>query len=510
MNPSFFFEGDRMRLRKLIKDQYFWYTTIAAIISCIFAYAPQITAGFPAPLHTDPMTAYYMAGYRLFLPLAVIFASWRWGSRVGWYLCLVVGGAIIISVFINSKFPNIIIDFLDITLAVVLGWMVGRQSEFKKRLEATTAELKSNSQKLTQEISDRKRVEQQYQLIADHTADIIYKLFIKDGKFNYISPSTERILGYTQSEGLAMKLTDLLTPESFQKQNAELMAAMQQGITSATLQLELKHKDRRIIPFEVHASLVFDDKGQPAEIVGVARDITERRKMEEQLTMQDRLASIGQLTSGMAHELNNPLTSIINFSSLLLKKETDEETRLDITTIHHEAQRIAGIVKNLLAFSRKQPQQKQPTDINECIRKVLEMRAYEQQVNNIKVQVSYDRQLPFITANSAQLEQVFFNIVINAEYFMIEAHKEGKLDIITQRDGDIVRILFTDNGPGISEENIKSVFSPFFTTKEAGRGTGLSLSICQGIVNEHGGKIYVKNDESGGATFVIELPVNGK
>ena len=499
-----------MRFKQLTKDQYFWYSAITAVLAVLFAYAPQITAALPSPLHTEPQTAYYMAGYRLLLPLAVIFASWRWGAKVGWFLCLVVGAAILISVFINSKFPIIMIDFLDIVLAVVLGWMVGRQGEFKQQLEVTTAELRNNSQKLTQEISDRKQVEQQYQLIADHTADIIYKMSIKDGKFNYVSPSTERILGYTQSEGLGMKLMDLLTPDSFQKQNAELMAAMQQNITSATLHLDLKHKDGRVIPFEVHASMVFDEKGKPAEIVGVARDITERKKMEEQLIMQDRLASIGALTSSMAHELNNPLTSIINFSSLLLKKETDEETRQDITSIHQEAQRIAGIVKNLLSFSRKHPQQKQPTDINECIRKVVQMRAYEQRVNNIKVQVNYDPQLPLITANSSQLEQVFFNIVINAEYFMIEAHKEGKLDITTRRERNIILVTFTDNGPGIPEENIKSVFSPLFTTKEAGRGTGLSLSICQAIINEHGGRIWVKSGEPAGATFVIELPVGNQ
>lgn len=499
-----------MRVKKLLKEQYFWYTAITTILAVLLAYAPQITSGFSAPFHTEPQTAFYMAGYRVLLPLAVIFAAWRFGAKVGLYLCLVIGATVLVSVFINSKFPNIIIDFLDIAIAIWLGWIVGRQGGLKQRLEITAAELKNNSQKLIQEISTRKQAEDQYRLIADHTADIIYKMSITDGKFNYISPSTERILGYTQSEGLALKLTDLLTPESYQKQSSELMMALQKGITSATLELYLKHKDGRIIPFEVHASMVFNEKGQPVEIVGVARDITERRKMEEQLVMQDRLASIGELTSGMAHELNNPLTSIINFSSLLLKKESDEETRQDITSIHHEAQRIAGIVKNLLAFTRKQPQQKQPTDINECIRKVLEMRAYEQQVNNIKVHVSYDPQLTPITANSSQLEQVFFNIVINAEYFMIEAHKAGKLEITTQRDGDIIRVLFTDNGPGISEENIKSVFSAFFTTKEAGRGTGLSLSICQGIINEHGGRIYVKSAETGGATFVIELPVDEK
>jgi PAS domain S-box-containing protein len=499
-----------MSASKILKDQYFWYTTMAAILACLFAYAPQITANWPALLHTEPQTAYYVAGYRVFLPLAVIFAAWRFGIQGGLFVNVITGVVIITSVFINSKFPNIIIDFADIGLGFVLSWMIGRQGELKSRLEETTMELKNNSIKLISEIAERKRAEEQYKLIADHTADIIYKMSLKDGAFNYVSPSTTRILGYTPSEGLAMKLADLLTAESYQKQNSELVTAMQKGVTSATLHLDLKHKDGHIIPFEVHASMVFDEKKQPREIVGVARDITERKKMEEQLIVQDRLASIGQLTSGMAHELNNPLTSIINFSSLILKRNLDEENRQDVATINEEAQRIAGIVKNLLSLSRKQPQQKQPTNINDCIRKVLEMRAYEQQVNNIRVNVSFDPLLAPVMANSSQLEQVFFNIVINAEYFMLQAHKEGKLEITTKKDGDIIRALFTDNGPGILPENIKSVFSPFFTTKEAGRGTGLSLSICQGIINEHGGRIHVESGQNGGATFIVELPVIGK
>jgi two-component system NtrC family sensor kinase len=134
-------------------------------------------------------------------------------------------------------------------------------------------------------------------------------------------------------------------------------------MSSITHQLELIHKDGHIIPFEVHASFVYNEKGEPAEIVGVARDITERKKMEEQLIVQDRLTSIGQLTSGLAHELNNPLTSVISFSSLLLKRKFAEDTKQDVKIINGEAQRIADIVKNLLTFSRKQPQEKQPTNI---------------------------------------------------------------------------------------------------------------------------------------------------
>jgi PAS domain S-box-containing protein len=495
-------------LKKVIKTQYFWYAAVSAIMAGLFAYAPQITAGLPAPFHTEPLTPYYLSGYRLLLPLAVLFAAWKFGIKGGLIVCFLVGPAILISVFINSKFPNILIDILDIALGLVLSWMVGTQSNTKRRLEETAGELEKNTQKLKSEVGERKRAEEQYKLIADHTADIIYKLSLKEQRFNYVSPSAERTLGYTTAEALAIKLTDLLTADSLIKQNTELVSAIHKGYSSATLQLDLKHKDGHIIPFEVHSELIFDENNQPAEIVGVARDITKRKKMEEQLMMQDRLASLGQLTSGMAHELNNPLTSIINFSTLLLKKDLDEDTRQDIETINEEAQRIAGSVKNLVTFSRKQPLQKQLTNINDTIRKVLDMRKYEQQVNNIKVITNYDPNLPLVLANAPQLEQVFFNITINAEYFMVEANKQGVLEITTKKDGNNVCAVFTDNGPGISPENQKRLFSPLFSTKEAGKGTGLSMSISRGIVLEHNGRLYIDDKTGKGATFVIELPAS--
>lgn len=357
------------------------------------------------------------------------------------------------------------------------------------------------------DITERKRSEEKYRLIAEYSADVIYKLSIKEEQFNYVSPSAERLLGYTEKEALAIKLRDVLTPESYEKQRNELQIDLRSGKPSSTLQLEVFHKDGYVIPFEVHASLVRDEEGEPVEIVGVARDLTERKKIEEQLIMQDRLASIGQLTSGLAHEINNPLTSVIGYSSLLLNRKLAEDIRQDLKVICNEAERIASIVKNLLTFARKQSQEKQPTNINECIQKVLEMRAYEQKVNNILVNFRLDPDLPQIMGNSSQLQQVFFNIVINAEFFMLEARRKGTLKITTEKAGNSVRALFADNGPGISGENMRRLFTPFFTTKEAGKGMGLSLSICLGIITEHGGRIWAESEPGRGTTFILELPI---
>jgi PAS domain S-box-containing protein len=492
---------------KLMKTRYFWFVAIPAFLAALAAFAPQLTGAFGITLRSEWQVSYYSAAYRLMLPTAVLLAAWRYRVKGGLTVCAIISPIIIASVIVNSRFPNAWIDLADITISIIASWMVGKQAETKQRLVKTSAELKQQSTALKMEVSERKRAEEQYQLIAEHTADIIYKLTIKDEKFTYVSPSSKRLLGYTEQEGLAIKLTDILTPASYKKQHIELLKDIQNGNSSSILQLDLVHKDGRVIPFEVHANFVYNAKGEPEEIVGVARDITERKKMENQLIEQDRLASIGQLTSGLAHEINNPLTSIISLSSLLLQKKFAADTRQDIQIINDEAQRIAGIVKNLLNFSRKQPQEMMLTNINECIQKVLDMHTYEQKVNNIQVNTYFAPDLPRVMGNRSQLEQVFFHIVMNAEFFMLQAHQKGTLDITTEKAGKYIRALFADDGPGIPRDNIKQLFAPFFTTKEAGKGTGLSLSICLGIITEHGGKLYADSEPDKGATFIIELPV---
>ena len=263
------------------------------------------------------------------------------------------------------------------------------------------------------------------------------------------------------------------------------------------------------IYLEETTSPILNEKGELIGSVGVARDITERKRAQEQLMLTDRLASIGELASGIAHELNNPLTSVIGFSQLLMERDIADDMKEDLSLINSEAQRTAGIVKNLLTFARKHAPVKQLSQINNVIEDVLRLRAYEQKVNNIEVKRQLAANLPEIMVDYFQMQQVFLNIIINAEYFMIQAHNRGTLTITTQRLDNTVRVSVADDGPGIPKENLSRIFTPFFTTKEVGKGTGLGLSICHGIVAEHEGRIYARSRLGKGATFVVELPIDG-
>jgi len=255
-------------------------------------------------------------------------------------------------------------------------------------------------------------------------------------------------------------------------------------------------------------SPIFDENGEVVGIVHITRDVTEQKQQNERLMMTDRLASIGELAAGTAHELNNPLTSVIGFSQLLMERDIPDDIREDLNLIYSEAQRAAGVIKNLLAFARKHAPVKQLNQINNTIEDVLKLRAYEHKVNSIEVQRQLAPDLPEIEVDYFQMQQVFLNIIINAEYFMTEAHKRGTLTITTKKQNSTARISIADDGPGISKENLSRIFDPFFTTKEAGKGTGLGLSICHGIVAKHGGQMYARSQPGKGATIVIELPIN--
>ncbi len=259
---------------------------------------------------------------------------------------------------------------------------------------------------------------------------------------------------------------------------------------------------------EVSTSPIFDEKGGVKGTVHIMRDISERKQMEQQLMLTDRLASVGELASGVAHELNNPLTSVIGFSQLLMEGEIPTAIKEDLGLINSEAQRAASIVKNLLTFARKHAAVKQPTKINNLIEDVLKLRAYEQKVNNIEIIKNLASDIPEIMLDYFQVQQVFLNIIINAEFFMTEAHHRGLLTITTEKIGRIVRVTFADDGPGIAQENLNRIFDPFFTTKEVGKGTGLGLSICHGIITEHNGTIHAESGVGKGATFIIELPLS--
>jgi len=213
------------------------------------------------------------------------------------------------------------------------------------------------------------------------------------------------------------------------------------------------------------------------------------------------------MASGIAHELNNPLASIIGLSEMLTEEDLPDNIREDVTTLNSEAQRAAGIVKNMLSFARNHTSVKQPTQMNKVVEDVLKLRAYYRMVNNITVERKLDPELPDIMADYFQMQQVFLNIILNAEQSMAESHGKGTLKITTEKVGRMVRLTFSDDGPGIPQQNLSRVFDPFFTTKEVGKGTGLGLSICYGIVTAHNGRIYAQSDFGKGATFIVELPI---
>ena len=239
----------------------------------------------------------------------------------------------------------------------------------------------------------------------------------------------------------------------------------------------------------------------------VLRDVTEEHLMQERLLQSEKMASVGQLVSGVAHELNNPLTGVTGFAQLLLNRDLDEQTRRDVQTIYSEAERAAKIVQNLLSFARRRKAQKGLVNLNTLLERVLELRSYDLHVKNIDLELDLDPRLPLTMSDPDQIQQVFFNIITNAEHAMLSAHGGGKLKVRSRAEKGFILLSFSDDGVGIPPENLRRVFDPFFTTKEGGQGTGLGLTISYGIVDDHAGRIRVESRPGKGATFVVELPI---
>jgi two-component system NtrC family sensor kinase len=262
--------------------------------------------------------------------------------------------------------------------------------------------------------------------------------------------------------------------------------------------------------FQISVSPWYDKNNNLAGSIHVAKDISNEKLLQQQLIQSEKLSAIGELISGIAHELNNPLTGVMGYSQLLqLRKDLDERAKENLHKINNLALRCQKIVQNLLSFARKQKPERTMSDINDILEKTVELRGYELQVNNIEIARELDGNLPKTIVDAHQLQQVFLNIVTNAEQAMLEAHGNGRLIIRTRTNETNTRILveIIDNGPGIPESYLTRIFDPFFTTKEVGKGTGLGLSLSYGIIKEHGGNIYAQSQMGKGSTFVIELPV---
>jgi len=349
-----------------------------------------------------------------------------------------------------------------------------------------------------------KASEIRYRRLFEAARDGILILDADTGQVVDVNPFLVEMLGFSHKEFLGKKIWELGFLKDIIANKSAFAELQRKGyVRYEGLPLETVAGQRLEVEF---VSNVYEEDHQKVIQCNI-RDITERKQAEKQLIITDRLVSIGELASGIAHEINNPLTGIIGLSELVLDADVPAEVKNDLKMINREARRTATIVQGLLTFARKHPQEERLVDINDAIAQVLQLRAYEQKINNIDVVTRFAPELPEIRADAFQLQQVFINIITNSEYFMTAAHGRGTLTISTEWADDIVRISFADDGPGIIRKNLERVFDLFFTTKEVGKGTGLGLSICHGIIAGHGGRIYAESKLGQGATFIVELPI---
>jgi len=372
------------------------------------------------------------------------------------------------------------------------------------------------------DITERKRMdealrqsEQSYRVLLESTHDSIIVVDAETFKITFGNRRASIMFGFDPvlQDGVGANILDFIHPEDREIAIKGFMEDLYRAERRRRYDVRAKTQDGREIWVSALGTRI-EFQGRIAVLLSLM-DITkdkqmeeEKRKLEEQVQLTGRLAAVGELAAGVAHELNNPITAIKGYAQLLTKKkELDEPLRKDLETIYRESQRAARITQNLLSFARKHEPEKHLISINEVIEKTLELRAHPMKVNNIEVIVELDADLPKTLADFHQMQQVFVNIINNAEQAMTEAHGKGKLVVKTKKMRDMIQISFADDGPGIPEDNIKRIFDPFFTTKEVGKGTGLGLSICYGLIEAHSGRIYARSKLGQGATFVVEIPI---
>ena len=362
------------------------------------------------------------------------------------------------------------------------------------------------------EITEKRRMERQLaqqeefrRRLLESFPDLILVVDLEE-RYTFISSRARDLLGYEPKEMLEKKISDI-------ENHSPEMAALYHTVVSgkqafASAEYGARHRDGTWRTMRAAGSQLVDAEGKISGIIISVRDITVERKLEQQIVQSERLAAMGAMIGGVAHELNNPLTSIMGVSELLQDTETNETSRKQLAMLQQQARRAAEIVQNLTYFARPPAPGKSRISLVEVVERTLNLHAYSLRKNNITVDFLKEPGIPYALGDPHQLMQVFLNLILNAEHAIRDVRDKGTLRIRLGKGDSSVWVSFHDDGPGIPKENLSSIFDPFYTTKRPGRGTGLGLSICKSVLKEHSGSVEAANAPDGGALFTVTLPVS--
>ena len=394
-------------------------------------------------------------------------------------------------------------------------------AELEQRVEHRTAELQAINARLEQEIAERqhaeavlRRSEAHLRSLIENASDII-AILDAQGILRYVSPSAERVLGYPPQQVLGKQVAALVHADDVAEVNTTSLEALNSPGVTRSVTFRLRHRDGSWRICEAIGKNLLDDPAVCGFVVHT-RDITERKQAEEQLQRQqevlaqsEKLAAMGSLLAGVAHELNNPLSVVVMEADLLSEEEAGGPLAESAKKITQAAARCAGIVQNFLALARQHPPERSQVHFNALIRETLELLDYPLRVDNVETHLHLAEDVPPLWADPNQLRQVLINLVTNAHQALRETAVPRRLTLTTRTDAARSRVTLSvaDTGPGIPPAMQARIFEPFFTTKPVGVGCGLGLSLCRGILEEHGGMIRVHSRTGHGTNFLIELPI---
>jgi PAS domain S-box-containing protein len=349
-----------------------------------------------------------------------------------------------------------------------------------------------------------RRQEEFHRYLLESFPDLILVIDL-NGRYSFVSSRIHDLRGYKPEDLLGKRV------EEEQDYSPELFALYRDLITGRKMfgscDYSARHRDGSWRTMRASASPLFDAENKLSGAIVSVRDITVEKKLEQQIIQSERLAAMGQMIGGFAHELNNPLTSILGMSELLQEGEAPESVRKQMVVLQQQARRAAEIVQNLMYFSRPPAPGKTPIDLGELVQRTLHLHAYSLRKSNITVDFLKETSVPVVSGDAHQLMQVFLNLILNSEQAMREVRDRGTLRIRIEKQEKSVSVIFQDDGPGISPDILPNIFDPFYTTKRPGRGTGLGLSISKAILREHNGNVEATSGPGGGAVFTVTLPV---